>query len=538
MAFAAKSARKTVLVFVLLTALACEGVVIYFLFTSSNPAIAPWRENPGKAAAGNRGRDNKNSGDLQAGQASVNAPAVSAFDALSSPPLRIGSTPQLFVDECLVGRLDGARLELHSPVPREVCFEFDAPWEGPECGYVTVFRDGSQFRMVYRGGGESTREVTCLAESADGIRWNRPSLGLIEFNGSKDNNIIWTARRASYGESHNFTPFLDTNPACLPEERYKAVALLIHPDESGEQRRMLAALVSRDCIHWQRMGEKPIIRSGSFDSQNTAFWDAARERYVCFSRIGREGKRSIQISTSADFRFWFAPKPLDFGAPPLEQFYTTAIVPYSRAPEILLGFPMRFVPERKSIGVEGIKTDGVSDAVFMASRDGFHWTRLFMEAFIRPGLDQANWGHAHGNNTPAFGILDTAPGELSIYWAENYGKIPRLRRGTLRVDGFASVHGPWKGGEMITRPLIFKGRRLVMNYSPSAVGAIRVEVQQDNGTPFAGLELSHCPEIYGDEIEREVRWEGGADLTAAAGHPARFRFSIKDADLYSFRILN
>ena len=56
------------------------------------------------------------------------------------------------------------------------------------------------------------REVTCYAESKDGITWTKPELGLFEFDGSKANNIVWDGGRTS----HNFTPFRDTNPKCPP----------------------------------------------------------------------------------------------------------------------------------------------------------------------------------------------------------------------------------------------------------------------------------------------------------------------------------
>ena len=32
--------------------------------------------------------------------------------------------------------------------------------------------------------------MTCYAESKDGIHWKKPELGLVEFNGSKANNIV------------------------------------------------------------------------------------------------------------------------------------------------------------------------------------------------------------------------------------------------------------------------------------------------------------------------------------------------------------
>ena len=130
----------------------------------------------------------------------------------------IGSRRELFVDDYLVERLQGVEQKMHRPVPREVAIVCDAPWEGNTSAYYTLFADGDRFRMYYRGEhfDVSTQkaahpEVTCYAESRDGIVWEKPKLGLFEFAGSKDNNIV----HAGWG-CHNFTPFKDANPDCAP----------------------------------------------------------------------------------------------------------------------------------------------------------------------------------------------------------------------------------------------------------------------------------------------------------------------------------
>ncbi|MCD6395877.1 MAG: hypothetical protein J7M40_20525, partial [Planctomycetes bacterium] len=180
--------------------------------------------------------------------------------------------------------------------------------------------------------------------------------------------------------------------------------------------------------------------------------------------------------------------------------------------------------------------------VFMSSRDGINWRRTFMEAFIRPGLYEGNWGGAHGNNTPAWGLLRTGDKEISLYVSENYGnypaeanKVPRLRRTTVRLDGFVSVNAPYTGGEMVTKPLIFKGKKLLMNYSTSAVGYVKVAILNEDRKPLSGFDAAEAVEIYGDEIERTVSWKHGADVSRLAGRPIRLKFVMKDADLYSIK---
>ena len=144
-------------------------------------------------------------------------------------PIDIGSRRELFVDGFLVQTLEGeARQILQRPVPREVVLVCDQPWEGNGVNYVTVFQDGDVYRMYYRGGDyafglEPTHPQTyCYAESRDGIHWKRPQVGLVEFAGSKQNNIVISEKQFGY-VAHNFSPFVDTRPGVPANERFKAI---------------------------------------------------------------------------------------------------------------------------------------------------------------------------------------------------------------------------------------------------------------------------------------------------------------------------
>jgi hypothetical protein len=188
--------------------------------------------------------------------------------------------------------------------PREVVLVADQPWEGNTSAYYTVFQDGDRYRMYYRGSHYDTAtrraahaEVTCYAESRDGIRWEKPELGLHEFQGSTRNNIVWTG-----AGTHNFTPFKDENPAAPPESRYKALA-----GGSGG----LVALQSADGVRWSRIRDKPVITQGAFDSQNLAFWDPHAKVYREYHRAFR-GVRDIMTGTSDDFLTWTNPVFLEY----------------------------------------------------------------------------------------------------------------------------------------------------------------------------------------------------------------------------------
>lgn len=443
----------------------------------------------------------------------------------------IGSRLEPLVDDWLIEKMNGVKLRLHHPTPREVAIVFDKPCEGNTSAYFTVFQDDNLLRMYYRGSNydfaaqKGTHQVTCYAESKDGIHWTKPELNLFEFEGSTRNNIVW---QGDVGY-HNFAPFKDANPDCKPEARYKAL---------GSCKGGLVAFQSPDGIHWSLMQPDPVITKGAFDSQNLAFWDVGRGRYVDFHRGGQDGVRAIMTCTSQDFIHWTEPQWIDFGDTPPEHLYTNAITPYFRAPHIFLGFPKRFLPSRRS----AFHPDpGISDGVFMSSRDGLHWRR-WLEAFIRPGLQRERW--VNRNNMTAWGILSTKsaipglPDELSLYSSENYYSIDgvcRLRRFTLRPDGFVSIHAPYTGGEFVTHPLVFAGKELALNYSTSAAGSVRVEVTDINHQPLKGFELDESPEIYGDDIEKVVEWKSQPDLGVLAGQPIRLRFVLQDADVYSIR---
>lgn len=368
-----------------------------------------------------------------------------------------------------------------------------------------------------------------MAESSDGIHWERPNLGLFTFGGSKHNNIVWIGK-----ESHNFAPFVDTNPQCQPHARYKAVARVPGATEWGA----LGAFTSHDGIRWQRLGDAPIITEGHFDSLNTAFWDGARGRYLEFHRVWHEGHRDIAMCESRDFIHWSKPRLLDWGDAPREHLYTNAIQPYFRNPRILLGFPMRFVDGRGKVPEDPYPA--VCDNVLITSRDGVRFRR-WMEAFQRPGPQRERW--VNRNNMPAWGLLVTrsaipsCPDEISFYSVEGYylpGSKARLRRFTLRMDGFVSIYAPHAGGEALTRPLVLAGSTLQINYSTSAVGSVRVEITDPTGHPLRGFTADDCVELYGDEVEADVRWKA-ADLRKLRAREVRLRFLLRDANVFSFR---
>jgi hypothetical protein len=487
------------------------------------------------------------------------------------------------VDEYLIARLSGgAELRLNKPIPREAALVMDKPWEGNACGYTTIFQDGDIYRMYYTALQYEMTETTldqpsgviCYAESDDGIHWVRPELGLVEFNGSSKNNIILDDQQSSSIPTDGFAPFKDANPNATPDARYKALAARfpsLHPGAASREGHGpdvpdgLHALKSPDGIRWTTMSDGPVIEDGDLDSHNLAFWDSVRGEYRDYHRNERgRGKtgndfygRDMRTATSRDFIHWSEPEYLNYAQGRTDELYNNAIAPYFRAPHIFVGFPTRYIDRGWSDAVEDLPEleerrrrasvserygSALTDGMFMSSRDGQTFN-LWPESFIRPGLrPQDNW--VYGDNYPAWGLVTTksmfagAPDELSIYVREGYwrGESTTLRRYTLRLDGFVSVQAPLSGGELVTKPLIFEGRELVLNFSASAAGSIRVELLRDQmDVPIEGFTLGDCVEVLGDDVERVVRWSGGHDLSRLSGIPVRLRIMLKDADLYSLR---
>ena len=448
--------------------------------------------------------------------------ALSASLLAEPATVDIGSRLELFVDQHRIESMRGVRLQLHPPRPAEVVLRFDKPWEGRHSAYVTVLKDGDRYRMYYRGWPAiDGPDQVCYAESLDGIHWVKPDLGLVEWQGSKRNNILWNG----IGR-HNFTPFVDTRPGVPPSERYKAVGRGLNP------RNRLWGFVSADGIHWRTVGDEPVITDGKFDSQNLAFWDRNRNKYVAYFRTSHRGVRAIGRAESDDFRHWSPTTPIELGDTPPEHFYTNATLLYFRAPHYYFAFPKRFNPQRKRL--DWYHKTGISEAVVLSSRDGLHFDRTFMQTLIRPGRDERNWGDR--SSMPAWGLHQTASDEMSLYYSQHYGfDTAHMRRGVFRLDGIASAHAGYEGGELVTKPLLFEGRRLILNYATSASGSVRVEVQEINGKPIPGFALADAPELYGDAIAEPYTWTSGADVDSLAGKPVRLRFVLKDTDLYSYR---
>jgi len=507
---------------------------------------------------------------------------------MNNGPISISSRLELFVDDWLIDRLCGAERRLHHPVPQEVSMVFDRPWEGNHSAGMSVLRaDDGIFRLYYKAGRYGTPEYLdsavdwvdtrktfgCYIESSDGITWARPSVGVIEVAGTRENNVVLTEETGGSWPG-DIAPFEDTRAGVPPEERYKGIAGM-----SGK----VFAYGSPDGVNWRLLHNAPVIEG--YDAQAYAFWDAERGEYRSYCRHrriaayqagmdelgdapletddqgmtgdGLDNGRDIVTQTSEDFIHWSKPEFLSYSPGRVSELYENVTRPYYRAPHMIMGFPLRYIDRGWTAALEALPQldhrreriemgesrygTALTDTLLMCSRDGRHFS-IWPESFLRPGLRMKDsW--TYSDNLMTWGTIETAspidgaPDEISLFVTEAIQRAgpSQLRRYTLRVDGFASVCAPLSGGEMLTRPLVFEGSELVMNYSTSAAGSVQVEMQDAQGVPLPGFALVDSEVMYGDSLEQPMLWKNNPDLGAWAGAPVRLRFVLKDADLYSMR---
>ena len=460
--------------------------------------------------------------------------------------LELGSRRELMVDHHLIEELKGAELRLQKPRNEGVAFGFERPNEGAFSGYVSIITlpDGAGFRAYYRGlpvavRAGSVEEVTAYAESVDGITWTKPA-----------NNVAVSDMPKV---THNLSVFYDTKPGVPANEQWKGIGGL---NDGG-----LVRVVSADGLSWRKlMGDTPMMpaipeeeKIYRYDSQNLAFWSDSEQQYVCYFRHVRavpgmgDRVRLIGRATSPDFVNWTDEGEMDFrradGSPaPVEHLYTNQTGQYFRAPHLYVAIAARFLPGRQvlttaeaaQVGVNPDYFNDISDSVLMTTRGGTVYDRTFMDGFGRPGVGLSNW--TSRTNYPALNVIQTGPAEMSFFVQKAYGQPDhRLERYSLRLDGFASLHAGYDGGEMTTKPFRFSGEKLEINYATSAAGSLRFELQDEQGVALPGYALADSREIIGDQIARTVAWTGGSKVKAFAGKTVRLRVVLKDADLFSLR---
>jgi len=259
----------------------------------------------------------------------------------SDSPIPVGSEKQLLFDNRFIDSSEGVAVTMNPPVKRGVVLACDRPWEDFRLtGYFTVLQEasGSPCRMYYSCFSKDqwhtpdawvTSAFLCYAESKDGIHWEKPSLGLVEFEGSKDNNILLKS-------VVDGTVFVDPNAP--PERRYKLLST-VGPHKGG-----LRVSYSPDAVHFTT--PEQAVSPWEPDSQQNAFWDPRLEKYAVYLRgrpdMGFDVKNRLVVRVEmADIEKPWEVKPeIVFSADSHDlaevDFYTNACVKYPWAPHAYL----------------------------------------------------------------------------------------------------------------------------------------------------------------------------------------------------------
>ena len=473
-------------------------------------------------------------------------------------------------DDKIIEISENIQVRAHKPEKKNIALTCDNEWEGVHNGYASVIRMGDTYRLYYRADPFRHRldkaptpgkAVICVAESRDGgITFRKPNVGKYEYNGTKNNNIVFSRAKAI----DNFSVFYDTNPNCPKEEKFKALCELNLGSEGGTH---LIYYASEDGYDFREQYALDV--QGTFDTYNVVLWDENTEQYFLYYRAFHtpEGEdrlswkgarpnwiRHVRVATSKDFKNWTKHGRISFEeGQEIYQLYTNQITKYFRTDDTFIGFPVRYndrAEEKRNFHfmplgdrheniteVFGREGTAVTDCVIMTSNDGLCFNRRD-EAFMTPGVEaRDNWWY--GNCYTVYGLAETeaeedgAPNEISFYMGENYRiKNVNFRRYTIRLDGFFSWFAPYRGGEAVTKPVTVDGNELRINFATSALGGVTVFICDEEGKELEGYQ-SYT--MFGDSVDRPVEFE--KPLSDICGKAVRLKIKMRDAHLYSFVFL-
>ncbi len=448
---------------------------------------------------------------------------------------------QLLVDDYLVAAKDGVVRTYHvfEKHPANPLMKPDKPWEGNNIylyGTILPNESGPGYRMWYHALPEQKNDDyyrLLYATSPDGLRWDKPNLGLYEYKGSKDNNIFVRRGKRDHIQSVIHTPWEND-----PQKRY----LMINFDGEAPGGAGYMAAWSPDGIHWTNAADKAVFNQGGDVGQ--FLYDFHRREYVGYVKNGAEvsemRRRAVGRIASKNPVEWPDPELVlapdtfdDRWATGIQRtsFYGLSAFCYET---MYLGFLWVF---RATDQEEGY-FDGPIFCELVTSRDGVNWLR--QEGDRRPVLDVGP------PNAWDDGMVFTPTQPLVVgdrVWLY-YGGIdgthsPKkdepwhscIGLATLRKDGFASLDAADKPGTITTRRFTKAAGPLRVNYT--AKGSLRVEVLDDRGNVIPGYGADDCTPLTGDSIDQAVTWGQKRTLP---GRPVRLRFVLHNASLYAFHV--
>ena len=338
----------------------------------------------------------------------------------------------------------------------------------------------------------------CYAVSRDGISWEKPNLGLVDFNGSTSNNIVWR-------EPHGAGIFKDAHDPD-PKRRYKAIF-------AG-----LKVSVSSDGLHW----ETPLLCKGvdvAGDTHNNAFWAPTLEKYVGITRSWGPMGREVARIESKDFVHWSKEKVVLEGLNKNLQPYAMPVFFHGG---VYLGL----------VAIHDQKTDRVWTELTW-SADTKKWHRVCPGTPLIPCSEKKldyDYGCVYPCAYPVF-LKDS----IRLY----YGGSDYLHFGwrngflclaTLRPDGFAGYKqiSEDKPAIIVTTPIPYSGNTIKITADVKKLGEIKISIIDKNGTI-----LSKTTPITKTVTDEPLKLE--KKITAKT---IQLQCELNNATLYSFSIDN
>jgi hypothetical protein len=479
------------------------------------------------------------------------APGPPAVDLIAGSPA--GPWRRLFLDAMVVEEQDGLQRVFHAARKHEgnPVIQRDQPWElaehctGPYL-YGTVLWDDGKLRMWYHGyTGE--HYANAYAESDDGLHWTKPALGLIDYGGSRDNNLFLTTSDVPEepdlyqggGKCHN--PSVIKQPWELdPAKRY---ALFCYAQEYRHSR----AAFSPDGLRWTFVPETArTALFGSSDVLNFGY-DPYQSRYYATWKAGSRRGRAAGIVFSSDGLHWTKPvqEPVfvaDDLDPDATQIYGMPVFPYQG---LYVGLPWIY-------NARWFKTGGYTDERMYEAEQG---TSCTIDVQVAWSWDMVNWSRPPlrqpfipRGDGDAFdrGMILTARApvqvgnELYFYYGGFDGvhtddaAKTAIGVAMLRLDGFCSMRAGETEGWLVSRREHLARPRVTVNARVSPGGYLLAEVLDRNNAVIGGFSRDDCVPFTGDSVGHVLTWKASELPTALVGQGKKIRFILKNADLYSY----
>jgi hypothetical protein len=450
--------------------------------------------------------------------------------ALGDAPAQLPDGKHLFIDDALVAESSGVTWEM--TVPEKIgrpLLQADEPWELENLmmfGYAnSVVKDGDLYRMWYEVAVANAERRPAYATSRDGINWDKPHLGIVEFAGTRENNLVEVTGHPDIDQWQR-GPCVFIDPTAPADARYKMSFRLGATMYSAE---------SADGLRFRIVCDS-VATGGNLDSANISFYDTRLGKYLAYTRwrSKHDGVNLREVARTESDRWdggWSPRVPViapDERDPKGRDLYTPGVCQY--APDVYLAAMAVFDHGKNH------PRYGRVHAQLATSRDGLTWRRADRRPFIANGPEGSFDSGQIYPGVPAVPIGDDVfiyyygTAALHIRDAErpDPGFISAVK---LRRDRFVSASA---GGEgvLVTKSFVCPAGELTLNVE--AQGEVRVAVLDASGKPVPGMGLDDCAPISGDHLAAPVRWRGGSDLGTLKRRPIALRFALGDAKVFAF----